>query len=229
MPELKERLHDRPQHRDEGARRADHGDAAHGADRDHHRRGRRQGRARADRRRGAARCSAARRRSAGRPPRRSTPPARPELAERERAEGEVLDRYLPAQLTDDELAELVAAAVAEAGASGPRDMGAVMKIVQPRVAGRADGKRVSDEVRRRRPADGRRRPRPRPSPRPLASGPRPVAEFHRRRLPPRWPRGRLVAARRGLVARGAGDGCPLPPAPRPEVGFGFGLGGGGGE
>lgn len=74
---------------------------------------------------------------------------RPELADRERAEGEVLDRYLPAQLADDELGELVATAVAEAGATGPRDMGAVMKLVQPRVAGRADGKRVSDEVRRR--------------------------------------------------------------------------------
>jgi uncharacterized protein YqeY len=74
---------------------------------------------------------------------------RTELATRERAEGEVLDRYLPAQLSDDELAGLVTAAIAEAGASSPRDMGAVMKIVVPRVAGRADGKRVSDEVRRR--------------------------------------------------------------------------------
>ena len=44
---------------------------------------------------------------------------RPELAERERAEGTVLDRYLPAQLDDDELAELVAAAIAETGASEP--------------------------------------------------------------------------------------------------------------
>jgi uncharacterized protein YqeY len=74
---------------------------------------------------------------------------RTELAARERAEGEVLDRYLPTQLSDDELAELVAAAISEAGASSPRDMGAVMKIVVPMVAGRADGKRVSDEVRRR--------------------------------------------------------------------------------
>ena len=72
---------------------------------------------------------------------------RPELAARERAEGEVLERYLPAQLGDDEIAELVRAAIAETGASGPRDMGAVMKIVQPQVAGRADGKRVSTEVR----------------------------------------------------------------------------------
>jgi uncharacterized protein YqeY len=74
---------------------------------------------------------------------------RTELAERERAEGVVLDRYLPAQLADDELGELVAAAIVEAGATGPRDMGAVMKLVQPRVAGRADGKRISEEVRRR--------------------------------------------------------------------------------
>jgi uncharacterized protein YqeY len=74
---------------------------------------------------------------------------RSELADRERAEETVLDRYLPAQLSDDELAELVAAAVAESGASSPRDIGAVMKLVQPRVAGRADGRRVSDEVRSR--------------------------------------------------------------------------------
>ena len=73
---------------------------------------------------------------------------RAELADRERAEHAVLDRYLPAQLSEADLAELVAAAVAETGAAGPRDMGAVMKAVQPKVAGRADGKRVSDEVRR---------------------------------------------------------------------------------
>jgi uncharacterized protein YqeY len=73
---------------------------------------------------------------------------RTDLAERERAEGQVLQRYLPAQLDDAELAELVRGAIAESGATTPRDIGAVMKIVQPRVAGRADGKRVSDEVRR---------------------------------------------------------------------------------
>jgi uncharacterized protein len=70
------------------------------------------------------------------------------LAERERAEGAVLDRYLPAQLSDEQLAELVRAAIAEAGATEARQMGAVMKVVQPRVAGQADGRRVSDEVRR---------------------------------------------------------------------------------
>jgi uncharacterized protein YqeY len=74
--------------------------------------------------------------------------ARAALAERERAEGTVLDRYLPAQLGDEQLAELVRAAIAEAGATEVRQMGAVMKIVQPRVAGQADGRRVSDEVRR---------------------------------------------------------------------------------
>jgi uncharacterized protein len=73
---------------------------------------------------------------------------RVELAARERAEGSVLDAYLPVQLSDDELRDLVRAAVTEAGATGPQQMGAVMKLVQPTVAGRADGKRVSDEVRR---------------------------------------------------------------------------------
>ena len=73
---------------------------------------------------------------------------RTELAARERAESTVLDRYLPAQLADDELAGIVAAAIAATGASGPQGMGLVMKSVQPQIAGRADGKRVSDEVRR---------------------------------------------------------------------------------
>jgi uncharacterized protein len=67
----------------------------------------------------------------------------------ERAEGEVLADYLPAQLSDDELAALVDAAIAETGASGMSGMGQVMKTVTPRVAGRADGARVAAEVRRR--------------------------------------------------------------------------------
>jgi uncharacterized protein YqeY len=73
---------------------------------------------------------------------------RSELADRERAEGEVLAAYLPAQLSDDELAELVRAAVAESGASDPKAMGQVMKLLQPQVAGRAEGGRVAAEVRR---------------------------------------------------------------------------------
>ena len=70
-------------------------------------------------------------------------------AEAERAEGAVLDAYLPAQLSDAELAELVTAAIEETGASTPRDMGQVMKALTPRVAGRAEGGRVAAEVRHR--------------------------------------------------------------------------------
>ncbi|KNB48998.1 GatB/YqeY domain-containing protein [Streptomyces caatingaensis] len=76
---------------------------------------------------------------------------RAEQAERERAEGEVLAAYLPAQLSDEELTALVAEAVAEAkagGAEGPKAMGAVMKIVKPKVGNRAEGGRVSAEVKR---------------------------------------------------------------------------------
>jgi uncharacterized protein YqeY len=73
---------------------------------------------------------------------------RPELAERERAEGGVIEQYLPKQLDDDELRELVAAAISESGASGPQGMGAVMKVVTPKVAGRAEGGRVAAEVKR---------------------------------------------------------------------------------
>ena len=74
---------------------------------------------------------------------------RSDQAAAERAEGEVLADYLPAQLSDDELATLVDAAIAETGASGMAGMGQVMKTVTPRVAGRADGARVAAEVRRR--------------------------------------------------------------------------------
>jgi uncharacterized protein YqeY len=73
---------------------------------------------------------------------------RDELAERERAEAAVIDRYLPAQLGDDELAALVTAAIAASGADGPKAMGQVMKVLTPRIAGRADGGRVAAEVRR---------------------------------------------------------------------------------
>lgn len=75
---------------------------------------------------------------------------RSEQAERERAEGEVLAAYLPKPLSDAELDALVTEAVAEAraaGAEGPRAMGAVMKIVNPKVAGRAEGGRVAAAVK----------------------------------------------------------------------------------
>ncbi len=74
---------------------------------------------------------------------------REDQAAAERAEGEVLAGYLPAQLDDDELSALVAAAIAETGASGRQGMGQVMKVLTPRIAGRADGGRVAAEVRRR--------------------------------------------------------------------------------
>lgn len=73
--------------------------------------------------------------------------SRPELADRERAELAVLETYLPAQLSDDELAVLVADAVAETGAGSPQAMGSVMKVLTPRIAGRADGGRVAAAVR----------------------------------------------------------------------------------
>jgi len=73
---------------------------------------------------------------------------RAEQAQAERDEGVVLDDYLPAQLSDDELKVLVAAAIAESGAEGSRAMGQVMKVVNPKVAGRAEGGRVAAEVKR---------------------------------------------------------------------------------
>jgi len=73
---------------------------------------------------------------------------REELAARELAEGEVLATYLPEQLGDDELAQLVRSAIEQSGATGPQAMGQVMKVVQPQVAGRAEGGRIAAEVRR---------------------------------------------------------------------------------
>ncbi len=80
---------------------------------------------------------------------------RGELADQEVAELAILEGYLPAQLTDDELEELVRRAVAETGATGMAQMGQVMKAVQPLVAGRADGGRISGVVRRLLVADAR--------------------------------------------------------------------------
>jgi uncharacterized protein len=74
---------------------------------------------------------------------------RPELAETERAELAVIRRYLPEQLSEDEVRAAVDEAVAETGAEGMRDMGTVMSAVMPKVKGRADGKQVSALVRER--------------------------------------------------------------------------------
>ena len=72
---------------------------------------------------------------------------REEAALKEEAELAMIDRYLPAQLTPAEIAELISAAISEAGATEPKDLGSVMKILQPKTAGRADGKAVSLAVR----------------------------------------------------------------------------------
>ena len=72
---------------------------------------------------------------------------RDDLAVSERAEAELIEAYLPAELSDAELEALVRDAVAEVGASSPQEMGRVMSLVMPRVEGRADGRRVSAVVR----------------------------------------------------------------------------------
>jgi uncharacterized protein len=74
---------------------------------------------------------------------------RGEQAEVEQGEAELIEAYLPEQLSDDELGELVGAAISETGAGDPSQMGQVMSAVMPKVAGRADGKRVSQVVRER--------------------------------------------------------------------------------
>lgn len=74
---------------------------------------------------------------------------RAEQAQAELDEQAVLEGYLPAQLSDEELAAIVDEAVAESGASGPQAMGQVMKLVNPKVAGRAEGGRVAQVVRAR--------------------------------------------------------------------------------
>ena len=73
---------------------------------------------------------------------------RPELADKEEQELVVLQEFLPAQLSETELAEMIARAITASGASSMRDMGAVMKLVTPQTTGRADGKLVSEIVRK---------------------------------------------------------------------------------
>ncbi len=74
---------------------------------------------------------------------------RTDQAAAERFEAELIEGYLPQQLSDAELAELVDAAVAETGASEQRQMGEVMSALMPKLGGRADGKRVSTAVRKK--------------------------------------------------------------------------------
>lgn len=74
--------------------------------------------------------------------------SRPELADREVAEATVLEAYLPQQLGDDAVAELVAAAIAQTGATSSRDMGTVMRAAKKQAGNEVDGKRLSTEVSR---------------------------------------------------------------------------------
>jgi uncharacterized protein len=72
---------------------------------------------------------------------------RDDLAGGERREAEIIEEYMPEQLSDEELHAIVGDAVAESGATSPKEIGKVMSVVMPKVQGRADGKRVSAAVR----------------------------------------------------------------------------------
>ena len=72
---------------------------------------------------------------------------RTDRAAEEKAEGEVIAKYLPAQLSEDDIKKLIAAAVASTGAAGPADMGKVMGAIKPQIAGKADGVLVSSLVK----------------------------------------------------------------------------------
>ena len=70
-----------------------------------------------------------------------------ERGDRERAEGQVIAEYLPSQLSESELQEMIKTAIVETGATGPSGMGQVMKVLSPKIAGRADGSKVSAAVK----------------------------------------------------------------------------------
>ena len=72
---------------------------------------------------------------------------RTELADKEKAEGDVIAQDLPAQLSEDEIKKMIADAIAETGAAGPAGMGLVMKVLSPMIAGKADGGVVSGLVK----------------------------------------------------------------------------------
>jgi len=72
---------------------------------------------------------------------------RPDLEHKEQAEAEMISRYLPPDLSDDQLDEIVTEAISRTGATGPRDIGPVMKVVMDQAGGLVDGKRASEAVR----------------------------------------------------------------------------------
>ena len=75
---------------------------------------------------------------------------REDIANSLKQEVEILSKYLPEQLTEDEIEKLVVEAISESGATSPKDMGRVMSILRPKTAGKADGKLVSDIVKEKR-------------------------------------------------------------------------------
>lgn len=76
-----------------------------------------------------------------------TEQSRPELAENELAEAAVIEKYLPTQMTDAELESAIAAIIAQVGASGPQDMGKVMGVATKQLAGKTEGKLISEKVK----------------------------------------------------------------------------------
>jgi uncharacterized protein YqeY len=72
---------------------------------------------------------------------------RQELAENELAEAAVIERYLPAQMTDTELETAVAAIIAQVGATGPQDLGKVMGVASKQLAGKTEGRLISEKVK----------------------------------------------------------------------------------
>jgi len=72
---------------------------------------------------------------------------RTDLADKEKAEGDVIAEYLPAQLSEDEIKKMIADAITETGAAGPAGMGLVMKVLSPKITGKADGGLVSGLVK----------------------------------------------------------------------------------
>ena len=72
---------------------------------------------------------------------------RPDRAEQETNEGKVIAQYLPEQLSEADIKKMIADAIAETGASGPAGMGLVMKVISPKIAGKADGGTVSGLVK----------------------------------------------------------------------------------
>jgi uncharacterized protein len=72
---------------------------------------------------------------------------RPELAENELAEAAVIERYLPAQMSDEELTQVVTSIIAQVGATGPQDMGKVMGVATKQLAGKTEGRLISEKVK----------------------------------------------------------------------------------